>query len=263
MSYRLNLDVFEGPFDLLLYLIKKDEIDIYDIPISNILDEFLEYVEMIKELDLEIAGDFILMASTLMHIKSRMLLPKESLALEEGEEIDPRADLVRRLLEYKRYKEVAEALDDKEQTQRQVYWRHGAKPSDEYLKPSEEELASPQFQEVNLFDLLSAFKRVLTFASPDTLTEINREEVKTSQKINEILDALENENHIDFIELFKKQGSKIAMVATFLAVLELARLKAIMIVQEQNFNEITIRRVDEFTTSAREATIGTEDSNGA
>lgn len=259
MSYRLNLEVFEGPFDLLLYLIKKDEIDIYDIPISKLLDEFLEYVEMIKELDLEVAGDFILMASTLMHIKSKMLLPKESLVLEEGEEIDPRADLVRRLLEYKRYKEVAHALDDKEQEQRQVYWRHGIKLSDEELEPSQEELASPQFQEVNLFDLLSAFKRVLTYAKPDILGEINREEVKTSQKINEILDELDKQSKIDFTELFLRQKTKIAMVATFLAILELARLKAIMIIQEGSFERINIQRVDEFTGSARKATVGSEE----
>lgn len=259
MSYRLNLEVFEGPFDLLLYLIKKDEIDIYDIPISKILDEFLEYVDMIKELDLEIAGDFILMASTLMHIKSKMLLPKESLALEEGEEVDPRADLVRRLLEYKRYKEVAHALDNKEQEQRQVYWRRGAHLSEEDLEPTPEELASPQFQEVNLFDLLTAFKRVLAYAKPDVLREINREEVKTSQKINDILDALEKSDSIDFDELFLKQKTKIAMVATFLAILELARLKAINITQAQSFEKIIIKRVDEFTAAAREATVGSED----
>ncbi len=263
MSYRLNLEVFEGPFDLLLYLIKKDEIDIYDIPISKILDEFLAYVEMIKELDLEIAGDFILMASTLMHIKSRMLLPKESLVLEDGEEVDPRADLVRRLLEYKRYKEVAHALDSREQNQRQVFWRFGGKPSDEDLEPTEDELASPQFQEVNLFDLLSAFKRVLAYAKPESFREINREEVKTSQKINEILDMLDGESTIDFMELFLKQETKIAMVATFLAILELARLKAIAIMQETAFEKIIIRRLDEFTTAAREATVGAEESNGS
>jgi segregation and condensation protein A len=257
MTYRLNLDVFEGPFDLLLYLIKKNEIDIYDIPISKILKEFLAYLEVMKELDLEIAGEFLLMASTLMHIKSRMLLPKESLALEGGEEIDPRADLVRRLLEYKRYKEVSEQLDHQENHQRQIYWRHNV-PTEEELKPTEEESAV-EFQEVNLFDLLTAFKGVLAYAKPETLREIDREEIKTSQKINEILDLMEENPNLDFTELLLKQGTKWAMVSTFLAILELARLKAITIVQEKLFERIVIRRMDEFTASAREAAVGGEE----
>ncbi|MBN1594535.1 segregation/condensation protein A [candidate division FCPU426 bacterium] len=260
MSYRLNLDVFDGPFDLLLYLIKKNEIDIYDIPIAKILAEYLEYVEMIKELDLEMAGDFILMASTLMHIKSRMLLPRESLALEEGEEADPRADLVRRLMEYKRYREVAEGLDTYEQQQRQIFWRRGVQPDEaESEKPAQE--AEPvQFQEVNLFDLLSAFKRVLAFATPETFKEIRREAIKISQKINEILDALEENPSLEFIEYMKTQDGRIAMVAALLALLELARLKAIRIVQEKMFAKILIHRVDEFTAAAREAISGRGES---
>jgi len=260
MTYRLNLDVFEGPFDLLLYLIKKNEINIYDIPIAKILEEFLEYVELIKQLDLEVAGDFILMASTLMHIKSRMLLPKESLALEEGEEVDPRADLVRRLLEYKRYKEVAGALDKNEQYQRLIYWRHGSRPSDEELERHGQDEPEVQFQEVNLFDLLTAFKRVLKYAAPDTFKEIKREEIKTSQKINEILDALEESDTIEFTEFMKIQGNRVAMVATLLALLELARLKAIRIIQEKLFDKIHIKRVDEFTAAARAATAGMEET---
>lgn len=261
MTYRLNLDVFEGPFDLLLYLIKKNEIDIYDIPISKILEEFLEYLEVMKTLDLEIAGEFMLMASTLMHIKSRMLLPKESLALEGGEEIDPRADLVRQLLEYKRYKEVAESLESKEDHQRQVFWRHMV-PSEEELKPTEEETAAehaPEFQEINLFDLLTAFKGVLAYAKPETFREIDREEIKTSQKINEILDKLEESDTIDFTDFLIRQETRWAMVSTFLAILELARLKAILVLQERIFERIVIRRVDEFTASARQAAVGGEE----
>ena len=260
MTYRLNLDVFEGPFDLLLYLIRKNEIDIYDIPIARILDEFLEYVEVMKELDLEVAGDFILMASTLMQIKSRMLLPKESLALEEGEEVDPRADLVRRLMEYKRFKEVAGHLDQFEQFQRHIYWRQTVKPDEDQLKKLEEEQAPVQFQEVNLFDLLSAFKRVLAYATPEAWKEIKAEEIKTSQKLNEILDALEDAESLNFTELLKKQESKLAMVATFLALLELARLKAIVICQSALFDAIEIRRVDEFTAAARETSADREES---
>lgn len=254
MTYKLNLDVFEGPFDLLLYLIKKNEIDVYDIPIAPILDEFLEYVAMIKELDLDVAGEFILMGATLMHIKSRMLLPKESLALEEGAEVDPRAELVRQLLEYKRFKEVAHALESREHQQREVFWRQAAQPQADPHAPAEAaEEAAPEFQEVNLFDLLTAFKQVLAYAKPETIREIDPEEFKTSQKINEILDYLEERPSLDFIEYMRRQNSRFAMVTVFLAILELARLKAIRIAQEKTFAHILITRVDEFTASAREA----------
>jgi segregation and condensation protein A len=259
MSYRLNLDVFEGPFDLLLYLIKKNEIDVYDIPIATILDEFLAYVEVIKELDLDVAGDFILMGATLMHIKSRMLLPQESLALEEGAETDPRADLVRQLLEYKRYKEVAHSLEERERFQREVFWRV---PPQAEAKPeaASEAAAGPEFQELHLFDLLAAFKQVLAYAKPESIREIDREEVRTSQKMNEILDALEAAPSLEFATLLMAQGTKLAMITAFLALLELARLKAIVIVQDRLFDRIVIRRVDEFAAAARLATAGMEEA---
>ena len=274
MTYRLSLDVFEGPFDLLLYLIKKNEIDIYDIPIASILEEFLSYVEMIKELDLDVAGEFILMGATLMHIKSRMLLPKESLALEEGAEVDPRADLVRQLLEYKRYKEVAHKLETREELQREVFWRQVGKPEEETkaaAEPGEENgeagaedgaasnEPAPQFQEVNLFDLLTAFKQVLSYAKPEFIRETDREEFKISQKINEILDLLEEQPSLEFTDYLLRQPNRMAMVTVFLAILELARLKAIRIMQEKLFARISIARVDEFTASAREAMASAEE----
>lgn len=259
MTYRLNLDVFEGPFDLLLYLIQKNEIDIYDIPIAGVLHEFLEYVELIKEMDLEVAGEFILMGATLMHIKSRLLLPKESLALEDGAEADPRAELVRQLLEYKRYKEVAQQLDARQEQQRNVFWRQPAPAEPEAETGPEAEEPAPEFQEVNLFDLLTAFKRVLAYAKSEAWHEINREEVKTSQKINEILDLLETRPGLDFLALLQDQPSRIAMVSLFLALLELARLRAIRITQEKMFERIMIQRVDEFTPAMREAVVGVEE----
>lgn len=255
MTYRLNLDVFEGPFDLLLYLIKKNEIDIYDIPIAKVLDEFLSYVEVIKELDLDVAGDFILMGATLMHIKSRMLLPRESLALEDGEEVDPRADLVRQLLEYKRYKEVAQVLEARERTQREVFWRTPPAGEEQAAGPEAEEAGS---QELQLFDLLTAFKQVLAYARPETIREIDREEFRTSQKMNEVLDALDADPSIEFVALFRAQDTKLAMITTFLALLELARLKAIVILQDRVFARILIRRVDEFAAAARTAAAGME-----
>lgn len=260
MTYRLSLDVFEGPFDLLLYLIKKNEIDIYNIPIAAILEEFLAYVEMIKELDLDVAGDFILMGATLMQIKSRMLLPQESLALEEGGEVDPRADLVRQLLEYKRYKEVSQQLSHLEQHQRGVFWRQAAKPDEaEESGPEAEAQAEPEFREVNLFDLLTAFKQVLAYARPETISEISREEFKTSQKMNEILDRLEETPQVDFARLLQEQPNRRAMVTLFLAILELSRLKAVRLAQERLFERILIERVDEFTASMRETMVGSEE----
>jgi segregation and condensation protein A len=198
------------------------------------------------------------MGATLMHIKSRMLLPQESLALEEGGEMDPRADLVRQLLEYKRYKEVALKLESKELYQREVYWRVVGKPAGEEETPAEDE-PMPEFQEVNLFDLLTAFKQVLAYARPETFREIDREEFKTSQKINEILDLLEQNADLEFVELIRQQTSRLAMVTTFLAILELARLKAICIVQAKIFDPIVIRRLDEFAASARAALAGVEE----
>ncbi len=258
MTYRLNLDVFEGPFDLLLYLIKKNEIDIYDIPIASLLEEFLAYVEMIRELDLDVAGEFILMGATLMHIKSRLLLPKESLDLEGDVEADPRADLVRQLLEYKRYKEVARQLFEREQSFREVFWRE-TEPDAAAADPGpapEEETSGP---EVSLFELLSAFRQVLAYAKPETIGEINREEIKTSQKMNEILDRLEDAPSLEFFTLFREQGSRYAMITLFLAILELVRLKAIRVVQDSMFAPISLTRVDEFTASVREAMVTLEE----
>lgn len=258
MSYRLQLDVFEGPFDLLLYLIKKSEINIYDIPIAKILEEFLEYVEVIKELDLDTAGEFILVGATLVHIKSKLLLPKDSLGLEDGEEEDPRAELVRRLLEYKRFKEAAHTLDAREEHQRQMFWRRGAGEGEQISRQAAEEETVLEFQEVNLFDLLTAFKRVLAYAKPEIFHEVNPEEIKTSQKVNEILDRLEEDSQLDFSEYMGVQGSRLAMISAFLAILELARLKAITIFQDIRFDRIVIKRLDEFTAPAREAILGIE-----
>ena len=259
MTYRLNLDVFEGPFDLLLYLIRKNEIDVYDIPIASILEEFLSYVDMIKELDLDVAGDFILMGATLMQIKSKMLLPRESLALEEGGEVDPRADLVRQLLEYKRFKEVARDLSSREQIQRGVFTRQAGRPQAEEPADGGEEAVQPTFKEVNLFDLLTAFKNVLAYAKPETISEISREEVKTSQKMNELLDHLETHPIVDFTTWLSDQEGRRSMVTAFLALLELTRLRAIRIMQERLFERIQIHRVDEFTASMREAMVGSEE----
>src|SRR3990172_473169 len=169
--YKIKLDHFEGPLDLLLFFIKRDELNIYDIPISKITKEFLEYVNLIKLLDLEIAGDFILMASALMHIKVRMLLPRE--VDEKGEEIDPRADLIQALLEYKKYKEVAEDLSFMESNQRKLSYR-GNYSYDEKEAPPEFEVL---LKNVSIFDLAKAFKTAIEGIKEPVIHEINRTNV--------------------------------------------------------------------------------------
>ncbi|MFH0839121.1 MAG: segregation/condensation protein A [Candidatus Omnitrophota bacterium] len=231
MTYKVKLDIFEGPLDLLLYLIKKEEIDIYDIPIAKITDQYLEYLELMQLLDLNIAGEFLVMAATLMHIKSRMLLPPEELTPEEQEELDPRAELVKRLLEYKKFKEAAGDLAKRELTERNVYTRQFSE---------ETEKAKDAYFEASLFDLISAFSSVLSKLPKEIFYEIIKDEFTVEQKIHEIFHRLLAEKVLYFTQLFNNAKSKLEIVAIFLAVLELIRLKEILIRQEVIFGEIQI-----------------------
>jgi segregation and condensation protein A len=233
MTYKVKLDVFEGPLDLLLYLIKKEEINIYDIPVAKITEQYLEYLELMEMLDLNIAGEFLLMAATLMHIKSRMLLPPEELTLEEQEEADPRAELVKRLLEYKKFKEAAGELAKRESTERSIFTRKASDEADP---------ATGQYFEASLFDLISAFSKILKKLPKEVFHEIIKDEVTVEEKIHEIFHKLVNEQALYFSGLFKDFSSKIEVIATFLAVLELIRLKEILIMQVGLFGEIQITR---------------------
>ena len=235
--YKVNLEVFEGPLDLLLFLIRKNEIDIQNIPIANLTQEYIEYLNLIEDLDLNVAGEFLVMAAHLMLIKSRMLLPVTAEAAEEGELEDPRSELVARLLEYKQFKEAAHSLQNLEGLQRDIFGRLGAQ---EAMKPSAEFLEEESDLEVNLFDLLKAFQRILEELPENAVREIEREEVSTVQKMNEILDMLESVESISFFEAFKNAKDKVTIVSTFLGMLELARMKSISIRQAQNFGEIRI-----------------------
>jgi segregation and condensation protein A len=234
------LDIFDGPLDLLLYLIRKNELSITDIPISTITREYLETLAGLEGLDVNVAGEFLVMAAQLMLIKSRMLLPPEGDGEEvpEGQE-DPRAELVRQLLEYRRFKEASEALREMEGRQREVFGRPPeTDPQDASPKPLEEEPL-----EVSLFELLKAFQRILDELPEDRVNELDREEVPVAQKINEILDLLEAQESLSFFEAFRGARSKIALVATFLAMLELARMKSLSIRQAQLFGEIRLYRL--------------------
>ena len=213
MTYKIKLEIFEGPLDLLYYLIKKEEIDIYDIPIAKITVQYLEYLEMMKLLDLDIAGEFILMAATLMQIKSKMLLPPEEVPEELMEEEDPRSELVRKLLEYKKFKEVADKLAEKENAQSKLYMRQ-----------SEEKILSDAgdspFFEASIFDLLTTFSKVLKEVPKETFHRIIKDEFTVSKKIHDIFHMLVNEPKLYFSKLLKQAKNKLDIIVTFLAILE-------------------------------------------
>ncbi|MBU4457608.1 MAG: segregation/condensation protein A [Candidatus Omnitrophica bacterium] len=232
MSYKVKLDVFEGPLDLLFYLIKKNEIDIYDIPIADVTEQYLEYIELMRMLDLNIAGEFLVMAATLIHIKSKMLLPPEEKELLPEEEDDPREELVRRLLEYKKFKEVAGVLQDLEGQRKKMFTRAGAFEGE----PEE------KFFEASLFDLITALTKVLKDVPKEVFQEIVKDEFTVEQKVHDLLHILVNTSLLHLSELFKKCRNKAEIVATFLAVLELIRLKEIIVVQKHSFSEIEVIR---------------------
>ena len=234
MTYKVKLEVFEGPLDLLLYLIKKEELDIYDIPIAKITDQYLEYLEMMKMLDLDIAGEFILMAATLMQIKSKMLLPPEEVKEDEIEEEDPRLELVKKLLEYRKFKEAADKLAEKEAEAGKLYTRE----TDE--KPPLGELEDNPFFEASIFDILTAFSKVLKEVPKETFYNVVKDQFTVGEKIHDIFHMLVNEPKIYFSKLFAQAKSKLEIVVTFLAILELMRLKEILVIQEGPFAEMEI-----------------------
>ena len=234
--YKIKLDKFEGPLDLLLFFIKRDELDIYDIPISKITGEFLQYVNLIKMLDLEVAGDFILMASTLMHIKVRMLLPRE--IDEKGEEIDPRADLIAALLEYKKYKEMSEELSFFESIQRKVSFR-GNFSLDSKESPPEYDIL---LKNITIFDLAKAFKKAIEGLKPQPVHEINQINISIDEQIQYILDRLDAEIEIHFLSLVKNMREKIRIVITFVALLELTKNGRVIIKESPDFNEFILAK---------------------
>lgn len=233
MSYKVKLEVFEGPLDLLLYLIKKNELNIYDIPIAEITEQYLEYLELMRMLDLNIAGEFLVMAATLMHIKSKMLLPPEELEVLQEEEADPREELVRRLLEYKKFKEAASILQNLEGQRNEVFTR----------KSGQSTLAEAGgFFEASLFDLITALTRVLKDVSKETFKDIIKDEFTVEGKVHDILHLLVERSVLKLSELFKNAKNKSEIIATFLAVLELIRLREIVARQKVVFGEIEIVR---------------------
>jgi segregation and condensation protein A len=232
----VKLPVFEGPLDLLLYLIKKDEIDIYDIPIERITSQYLDYLRIIKMLDLEVAGDYLVVAATLLYIKSRVILPHDQRPPEdEAEEDDPRWELVRQLVEYKKYKDAAFELQQCLIRQEGVHGRGGNS------KPDMEMDGSLPFDKVGLFDLLAVFQKILDRANKDEdLRDIFEDRFTVSDKIQFILGTMTSRSRVVFEELFTDGATRTEVVVTFLAVLELIRLKQIGVTQDGAFGAIEL-----------------------
>jgi segregation and condensation protein A len=233
--YRVKLHTFEGPLDLLLFFIKRDELDIYDIPIARITKEFLDYIHFMQELDLEGAGEFILMAAELMQIKVKMLLPREP---GEEEEEDPRADLVRRLLEYKRYKEMAEKFSGYEDEARKLFYRQLFKADPKYYVPEDETL-----KDVTLFDLASSFRYALEHIPKKTFHEVELINVTVEEQTEYINQFLDSHTECTFRELVGSMKERIRVVVTFVALLEMIRSRILGIRQEEPYQDFWIFRL--------------------
>ena len=236
-EYKVRLEVFEGPLDLLLYLIKKDEVDIYDISIERITQQYLEFMDAFKVLDLEVAGEFVVMAANLIYLKSRSLLPVHvQPPEEEAEEDDPRWDLIRQLVEYKKFKDAAAQLSQREIEQSNLFGR-GAETVD----------VAPErpLGDVSVFDLINAFNKVLKriATKSEDLREIFEENYTVSDKIDLIMKMTSSGVPLKFSELFADAASRTEIVVTFLALLELIRLKQLKAVQDEAFGEIELRPV--------------------
>lgn len=219
--YRVKLQTFEGPLDLLLFFIKRDELDIYDIPISRIAKEFLEYLHLMAELDLEIAGDFIVMAAELMQIKVRMLLPQAT-----GEELeeDPRADLVRRLLEYKRFKEASEYLATLELEQRKLFYRKDFQHDPKVFSVEEQE---ESLKDITMFNLISAYKKVLDAVPKKIYHDVSMMNVNIDEQMSYIADVFRLRGEITFMELVEHMTEKIRIIVTVIAMLEMMKARII------------------------------------
>jgi len=237
-EYKVKFEVFEGPLDLLLYLIKKEEVDIYEVNLTRLATQFIEYIDTMRMLDLEVAGEFLVMAATLMYIKSRELLPVDQQAQVENEEEgeDPRWELIRQLVEYKKFKDAAAQLQVLEARQEDVFPR----------VPGKLEFASeaPTGPEASIFDLVNAVNVVLKrFTKPADLREIFEDKWSVSEKIELLMRVVNERSAVRFSELFEGVTSRAEVVVTFLAVLELIRLKQITAMQREAFGEIEICRL--------------------
>lgn len=238
-EYKVTLDVFEGPLDLLLYLIRREELDIYDIPIERVTSAYMKFIEEARALDLDIAGEFIVMAATLMVIKSRMLLPVERRSAEEGgdeEWVDPRLDLVRQLVEYKKFKDAASSLERMEAIAANRFDYGGGRPKFEKTAAD----ARGALANLDLFDLLTAFQEVLARANEMPHEELKGTRFSVPDKMDYVLERARTEGQVAFTTLFRPDAPKGEVIVTFLALLELLRQHRVVVYQNAAFHEITI-----------------------
>lgn len=236
-DYKVQLDVFEGPLDLLLYLIKRDELDIYNIPIERVTQQYMQYLETMQMLDLNIAGEFLVMAATLMMIKSRLLLPVEERPELEPEEDDPRWDLVRQLVEYKKFKDAALHLEELALRREDVFAREG-----EHVQLGAE--PDVALQDVSIFDLISAFNEALKKAPKETVAELFADQYTVADKIDELTRVLRTRGHIRLGDVLRGMHHRYEMVCAFLAILELIRLKQVRARQDVVFGDIELVSAD-------------------
>jgi len=236
IDYAIKLDIFEGPLDLLLYLIKKNEIDIYNIPIALITEQYLHYLNMIKSLNLDLAGEYLVMAATLIHIKSKMLLPVPEEPSDEESEDDPRFELIKQLLEYQTFKEAAADLGKRPLLERDVFVWSAPQPAEIEKSDTEEE----EFIEVSIFELIEAFHDLVSRIDKNELLEIDLEKMSITDIINDVMERLTREKNLTFDELIGEKTNRRNVIYTFLAILELIRLKMIKAYQTSAFGVIRV-----------------------
>ncbi len=243
-DYRVDLPAFSGPLDLLLYLIKKDEVDIYDISISRITQQYLKYIDLMEELNLEVAGEFILMAATLIHLKARLLLPHDPL---DPEEEDPREELIMALIEYKKYKEASEILRERALMEERYFV-----PESPVGRPETKIDVAPG---TTLFDLITAFKQVIENRPEENVHQVQTFEVTIEDRIGWVIKFLQGREYATFQDLFADVPRRIVAVVTFIALLELVRTRRIAVDQSEPFRELRIYRGDQFDAPQREIDI--------
>lgn len=237
-DYRVDLNVFHGPLDLLLYLIRKEEVDIYDIPIARITRQYLKYIEMMRVLNLEVAGEFILMAATLIRIKTRMLLPRDG---ESEEESDPREELIMALVEYRKFREAGEILREKAVEEE----RHWVPPN----PVGDVQTVIDEVPDVGLFDLITAFKEVMEARHEETVHEVHPFEVTVEERMAFVLNSLVSADQAGFKDLFADTPRKIVAVVTFIALLELSRSRRVSLAQSRPFAELRVYRGERFSAA--------------
>lgn len=237
-DYRVNLDIFAGPLDLLLYLVRKEEVDIYDIPLAKITDQYLQYLDVLKQLDVDLAGDFLVMAATLMEIKSAMLLPKaEPEQMAQDDSGDPRAELIRQLLEYKKFKDAANLLDAAAERQQERFSR----PTSLISRLAPEAEPEVDMDRVSIWDLLEAFDAVCKATGTQVYTGHIRDDTPIDLYQIEVLHRLQTEGPLTFERVFEGKPNRLVMVGLFLSMLELIRAKLIWAEQPENSSQIYVR----------------------